>query len=627
VLVEYDGWGNIESLMMDRNGPVGEAGSIDEYVLRYEYAKRATERNAIARIGATLPSGTDVTFNSEGLLDAGIGRISNICIGPVILSEYGYCGLADVVVKDYPQPQVRREFYSVGTGYSGLDRFNRAMEEKWIGYSGVETAFVHDCTSYSEEGYTRIVEDMINANGQGVSNFDQLIERDGLDRVVAVERGAIQDAQVVNLRDSIALFLDHSGNWTGKSTDVNGDGDFDDPEDLNEIRHHNAINEITEIDPDANPGTANIELEYDADGRLIDDGVAYRYRYDAFGRLSSVLTQDNLPLTNFVYNGLGFRIGALYDTNGDGVAWEPLGDIWFYFMYDQNWRLVAVYRGDDSWPKEEFVYHAYGLDDETGAGPNDVVCRLRDATTDYVNEPSDRVLEERVFFCQNRRGDVRAIVGADGVLVERVSYAMYGEPFAMPLGDADSDGDMDPDDQAIISNWESYDVRGDSDLDGDIDIWDWLKYKPKSLGRGILSGVGNRKGFNGSEHDASIGALVNMRNRDYSITLSRWLSRDPLEHKDGNSLYEYARSAPMRFVDYYGNQSSDTKCPAEAQTSDTHRFGFKMKDARGKTVTPGKGHNVYDMGSRAYTDGYVHYRLGFPSRRNKDGEWERNIPE
>ena len=146
-------------------------------------------------------------------------------------------------------------------------------------------------------------------------------------------------------------------------------------------------------------------------------------------------------------------------------------------------------------------------------------------------------------------------------MVEWVKYSSYGVPFGLPMGDTDGDGDLDTTDVGQIKTWWGsgpYDVRGDLDLDGDVDATDFTMAKnasPITLGWGVLSHLGNRKGYAGYElDDALAGAyrLYHVRNRVLNSDLGRWLRRDPLGYVDGANLYEYVSSNPMMWVDPQG---------------------------------------------------------------------------
>ena len=129
--------------------------------------------------------------------------------------------------------------------------------------------------------------------------------------------------------------------------------------------------------------------------------------------------------------------------------------------------------------------------------------RNKDASTDW-HAASDGTLEERVYYCQNWRGDVSVVIEDDADMVEWVKYSSYGIPFGLPKGDRDSDGDLDFPDVLAIENWGNnpYDVRADLDLDGDVDSTDGTlasNASPITLGWGNLSDRGNRKGYGGYE--------------------------------------------------------------------------------------------------------------------------------
>jgi len=132
-----------------------------------------------------------------------------------------------------------------------------------------------------------------------------------------------------------------------------------------------------------------------------------------------------------------------------------------------------------------------------------VVLRDRDANTAWHDE-ADGTLEERVYYCQNWRADVSAILTATGKMVEWVKHSAYGVPYALPAGDTDSDGDWDANDAAAIIGGGAYDVRKDAELDGDVDSNDAVYAHSitgayQTLGRGVLSSaaVNNRRGYAG----------------------------------------------------------------------------------------------------------------------------------
>jgi RHS repeat-associated protein len=196
--------------------------------------------------------------------------------------------------------------------------------------------------------------------------------------------------------------------------------------------------------------------------------------------------------------------------------------------------------------------------------------RDRDMTNGWRGA-ADGNLEERTFYCQNWRADVVALISSSGQQVQQVRYGEYGEAFGLPRGDADGDRDVDNGDTVDtdqIQTWISggagaYDVRGDLDLDGDVDVNDKAAAGSMAgtvLGWGAMSltvgssGGGNRKGYAGYENDGVLAdsQFYHVRNRVYHAGLGRWLTRDPAGYLDGPSAYAAFRMNPLAYFDPSG---------------------------------------------------------------------------
>ncbi|MBI3817947.1 MAG: hypothetical protein HY286_04590 [Planctomycetes bacterium] len=181
---------------------------------------------------------------------------------------------------------------------------------------------------------------------------------------------------------------------------------------------------------------------------------------------------------------------------------------------------------------------------------------------------------------------------SDGKMKEWIKYSAYGIPFAMPAGDTDSDGDCDSTDVGQILTWKNaghYDVRGDLDLDGDVDATDRstaiANFQGTTLGWGVLSNVGNRKGYAGYERDINIGNLWHVRNRVYNAELGRWTRRDPLGYGRKSTLYEYVESRVLYLIDPTGFDGTVViNCPGHQDVeieSDGKAWG-SVKQVAGK---------------------------------------------
>jgi hypothetical protein len=401
--------------------------------------------------------------NAGGRHDADMSRVTSIDLGIRLVVSYAYNGVGQVVEMDYPEPDARSRRYGSTSGdYEDWDRFNRITSDDWTAYSGTATNFYDIDIAYDENSNITRIEDNVH------DGFDVVYSMDELDRLTRAEEGEYSSGSgtiTTTSRDQ-EWVLDQVGNWDEDKLDLDGDGFYTGTDEHHDDRTHNKVNELTGRDTD-NDGTDDYTLVYDAAGNLTDDGEEYKYEYDAFYRLRYVKDQSNNVVAEHRYNGLGHRIGEHVDTDDDGDV--DGSDGWRYFAYDERWRIVAHFLGSDTAPTEEFVHHDAGLDGRGGSSYIDLVA-LRERDTD-----DNGSLEERMYYCQNWRADVSAVIDGNGEMYEWVKYSAYGVPFGLPGADTDSDGDCDATDITQINTWDTsgpYDVRGDVDLDGGVDAAD-----------------------------------------------------------------------------------------------------------------------------------------------------------
>ena len=186
-------------------------------------------------------------------------------------------------------------------------------------------------------------------------------------------------------------------------------------------------------------------------------------------------------------------------------------------------------------------------------------------------QAADGSSHNRAYYVQNYlggRGDVVAILSSSGTVSQQVRYSAYGVPHGMPAGDTDFNGSIvgTPDVTQMLA-WTSspYTVRGDFDLDGDVDNddvnivssnfgksvgWGKLSVGPNDTLTGFVGGF--RKGYCGYEHDGTNPKIMHVRHRAYLADLGRWTRRDPLGYVDGGNLYEYCQSRPITDTDHLG---------------------------------------------------------------------------
>ena len=547
----FDDWGNLSMFEEDRNSVVSTGN--DEYTVSYTFEKSTTGRNTIRRDTMTLPSGAVIDYGyraQPARLDDDASRATHLKHGAVAVAEYQYNGLGQVVETEYAEPDVMwQKFGSSSGSYPDLDRFNRVTSSRWTKDLATDVDFYDLDITYDRKPNITLVEDNVH------STFDVEYSIDNIDRLTQAEEGTWGGSSITTTSRDEQWTLDQVGNWDVNKLDLNGDGDWGDTDELNDDRTHNDVNELTARDTDDN-GTDDYTLSYDAAGCMTDDGESYKYVWDAFLRLREVKDQSDDLVAEHRYNGLGHRIGELIDTDDDGDV--DGSDEWRYFAHDERWRIVAHFMGSDSDPIEEYLFHAAGLDGTGGSSYIDlVVLRERDTT-------DNGTMDERMYFCQNWRADVAAIVDDSGEMYEWAKYSSYGVPFGLPAGDADSDGDCDSADIYQLGVWRSgsYDVRGDLDLDGDVDNDDISDAQNRSqgttLGRGNLSSIENRNGYAGYVYSPSTGTY-SVRFRELHPTLGMWLTRDLLEYSDALDLYCYVGSHPIGFVDFLGLEQCEAR--------------------------------------------------------------------
>jgi RHS repeat-associated protein len=607
VKYSYDNWGNVKTFEQDRNSTV--AGGGDDYEVSYLFAKATGGRNTVRRTSVTLPGSKTFDFNyssTNSSPDANASRVTYLKDGATELVRYDYLGTGTVVGTTYDEPDVFSLNYS-GTSYTYLDAFNRITTSRWTKDLATDSDFYKVDLGYDRNSnITSSDEAYATSNGHGHAGFDVIYTMDDVNRLTRAEEGTKSGGSITSRTRDELWTLTQTGNWELDQVDLDGDDNFNEAGELNDDRTHNAVNELTARDTDDN-GTDNYTLAFDAAGNMTDDGRDYTYTWDAFGRLRLVnnrVTPFGL-VAEYKYNGLGYRISVHQDTDTDNDV--DGSDKWYHFAYDERWRMVATYRESDSSPKERFLPQQAGAGGFGGSSYIDLVAfREKDANTAWTSA-SDGTLEERLYYCQNQHADVVGLVTSGGAQREMDRYSAYGVPFGLPVGDTNSDGDCDTADRTQVQTWidaPNYDVRGDLDLDGDVDATDKStlrdNYEGITLGRTVLtaSAVGDRRGHAGSEFDSKLaGTNYHVRHRVLGGELGRWFRRDPNNYSNGYNLYLVCLGAPTVMNDPLGLESlpPDPKgggewCQGDCVTDSKRKCNFD-------TFTIKTWGNCYGIGS------------------------------
>ncbi|MEX2217664.1 MAG: hypothetical protein WD749_02800 [Phycisphaerales bacterium] len=624
----YDGWGNLTTFTQDPDSVISGGTDRDAYAISYTFAKvtPTNARTVVRRTAASYPGGSDLSYQYQSHsnhLGSAAHRVTSVVSNAVALAEYQFVGLGTLVSTDLVQCNAINQHITGVGAYGNLDRFDRVVTNIWEGSSSAVSrtgaANIYNVAlTYDRNSNITSATDTLRVNGSSQRNFDVLYGLDNLNRLISAEEGTLSGT-VSNRSRNEVWTLDQAGNWLTHNVDFNGDNDYLDnvpPQEFQETRTHNVVNELTDRDQDTN-ATVGFEnaynLSYNAVGGLSDDGKNYTYVYDAFGRLCQVLTRGGSPalVIEYRYNGLGYRIGDHYDVDADTDV--DSNDEWYYHQYDERWRIIATYfhdpstaGTDDDAPKARQVYHAAGIGGRNGSGYIDaVILRDKDANTAW-EAASDGTLEERRYYCQNWRADVSALLTDVGKLVESVKYRSYGVPYGLPTGDTDSDGDWDTTDAGLIGGG-GYVIQEDADLDGDNDAADATFASSitggyQTLGHGTLSSaaVENLKAYAGYSADFVLVSIFQARTRWFMPDRGGWLQRDRYGYVDGMSLYEYVSSMPLKHSDPSGGWSqimtdlaSHTFPPSSTtSTRATAFFWLRLCDMIELSCPEGRGYVV-----------------------------------
>ena len=551
VEVEYNGWGLASVFRQDVDSAIGTTGTVGEYVVEQVYSSNGLQ---VRLDELVLPSGRSVgiSYGAPGSIDDGMSRVSGIDFGGGAIARYEYLGDVELVGLSLPEISVERSQFQ-GSAYSRRDALGRASRYKWerpaVGVNYFDIESVRDSNG-------RLVsrDELAPHESMGV-----VIGRDGLSRVLSVDRGTVTSGAVAVASGGEQFSFGSHGSMSRRSQDLNGDGDYSDAREFDSTQTFSAFNELASVDVDSD-SVVDLLPSYNAVGGLVDDGSAYELTWDAFGRLVEIRSRASGDVVEQMkYNALNHLTEHLYDTNLDGVA--SSADTPVRFAYSPDWRRLASFRGGDSQPKEEWVPHFAGIAGGVALQAIDLFALWEVDQTSGFFSGSDGALETRRYLLQDEFANVVSVVGSSGYRLEDVRYSAYGRPFGFPGGDLDSDGDCDAADVSIIDASiaaASYDVRGDVDSDGQLDAQDRAAvvgfYQGAMLGFGALSGLENHIGWHGSYHLASEG-LVLMRNRVFDSRSGLFASRDPLGFEDGFDLYRYGGGRPITRLDPEGTTS------------------------------------------------------------------------
>ena len=179
---------------------------------------------------------------------------------------------------------------------------------------------------------------------------------------------------------------------------------------------------------------------------------------------------------------------------------------------------------------------------------------------------ADGTLETRLYFCQNWRADVVAVLDSGGAILRECRYTAYGKRVEIDAGDFDRDGSVDFFDvDAFEACFDDDDCppgrTADVNRDGFVDFMDYDAFfaaydadleTAHGGVRTLYAGYERDPGLETPHADGTRNDIYHVRHRVYSTDLGRWTRRDPLGYVDGMSVYEYVGCTVLTTTDKSG---------------------------------------------------------------------------
>ncbi len=376
---DVNGLGQITSDWQSHSGAV--SGSSPR--VQYAYSEMASGVNHSRPTTTTYPNGKVLTANYNTGLDSNISRLTSLSDTSGTLESYDYLGVNTTVRRAHSQPGVDLTYIKqsgesdgdAGDKYSGLDRFGRVVDQRWIKTS---TGTATDRFQY---GYDRESKPLWRDNLLNTA-FGELYAYDNLSQQTSWSRGTLNGTKT-----GLTGSASRSQGW-----DFDAPGNFDSQTTNGTAvtRAHNKQNEITSVTGATTP-------TYDNNGNLTKDQVGQQYKFDAWDRLVEVKNSGGTVIASFAYDALNRRISE----TRSGTTTD--------LFYSIDWQVLEERVG--SGVKAQYIWSPIYVD----------ALILRDRDTD-----ANGTLDERLWAQQDANWNVTALLDSSGNVVERFTYDSFG---------------------------------------------------------------------------------------------------------------------------------------------------------------------------------------------------------
>ena len=393
VTYAYNGFGQVLADIQSHAGAT--MGSTPR--VGYEYENGTG--NSVRQKKLVYPNGRQLhsLYGASGGIDDLLDRVRELRDGTTIgtvLARYTKRGTNATVVVEYPEPTVELTYIKqggepvgdAGDQYTGLDRFNRIEDIRWLKRAGTTIADVERV----QYGFDRASNRTWRKNLVAPPGFDEAYEYDGLYQLSDMCRGELN----INHTTIGAIPVweeswnyDSAGNWKDYTTRVGGN----DP--TVQTRTHNKVNEITFIDG------SNTKVGYDGAGNMTVMpkvgalGTTQQNTWDAWNRLVKVM-EGAAVIGQYAYDGLTRRIAKT-------VSGELR-----HGYFTAQWQLVEERTDASTTAERQFVWGTRYLDDLI----------LRDCAAFTPTR----------LYALHDQWHVTGVVDTTGVVQERYIYSSFG---------------------------------------------------------------------------------------------------------------------------------------------------------------------------------------------------------
>jgi RHS repeat-associated protein len=384
---------------------------------KVQYAYADGSANHVRRTSMTYPDGRVTTYDygaANGTDDL-LSRITSLKQGTTIMAGYSYLGLDRAIKVSYSsEPGVDLTYIKqsgeadgdAGDQYTGLDRFGRVYDQRWIKTS---TGTALERIQY---GFDQTNNRTFHNNVVAATLQDEFYTYDNLNQLLSLQRGTLNAGRTAisgtPTREEDFTF-DPTGNWhgttTGYLTKTSGTTDLD------QNRTHNKANEITGIT--TNSGPAWVVPAEDMVGNMttipqpLNLTSSYTCIYDAWNRLVQIKSGANTVATH-AYDGGTRRI-------------TKAGSSTRHYYYSEQWQIVEERLDTSVCPERQFVWGTRYIDD--------LVLRDRRTSSSTSSSPCS-VMNDRLYVLHDFL-NATAIVDTTGAVLERYGYDAFGNSRVM----------------------------------------------------------------------------------------------------------------------------------------------------------------------------------------------------